>query len=535
LLYTPDSALGEAIVEQGIGRYVAFLSYSHKDAAQARWLHRRLESYRIPRRLAGTEGERGPVPARLTPIFRDREELPAAGDLSEQVRAALAASAALVILCSPNSAASLWVAKEIAAFRELHTGRPILAAIVEGEPEQCFPDGLAAGGAEPLAADLRPGRDGRRLGFLKLVAGLTGLPLDALVQRDAQRRLRRVTAVTAAALVAVLLMAVMTALALTARAEAQRQRAEAEGLVEFMLTDLREKLREVGRLDVLGSVNDRAIAYYAHQGDLERLPDDSLERRARVLQAMGEDDSTSGRKGSALARFREAYVATAEGLARHPNDPRAIFAHAQSEYWLGHIAYFDKDWPRTEARWSAYKALADRLMQVDPDNPTSLREEGYATGNLCTLEIDRKGVLPNALKACSAAAKVMERIVARSPGDRKAMLDLGNRYAWLGGAWEAAGKPQQALAAFEAQEKLLEPLVRRFPRDARLQDQWMRTLMTLAEFHRRNRRPQEASLYAGRALAVANSLVALDPANAQWKKWKDRLDRLDRAHRRRAA
>ena len=86
--------------------YRAFLSYSHRDAAQARALHRRLETYRIPRRLVGRDGDRGPVPARLAPIFRDREELPAAGDLSETVRAALARSGALIVICSPHSAAS---------------------------------------------------------------------------------------------------------------------------------------------------------------------------------------------------------------------------------------------------------------------------------------------------------------------------------------------------------------------------------------------------------------------------------------------
>src|SRR5688572_19879526 len=115
--------------DRGAARYAAFLSYSHKDAAAARWLHRKLETYRIPRRLVGTEGDRGTVPARLTPIFRDREELPAAGDLSEKVRAALAASDNLIILCSPNSAASPWVAKEISAFRGLHPGKPVFAAI----------------------------------------------------------------------------------------------------------------------------------------------------------------------------------------------------------------------------------------------------------------------------------------------------------------------------------------------------------------------------------------------------------------------
>src|SRR5690606_41301049 len=127
-----------------------------------------------------------------------------------------------------------------------------------------------------------PEGDGPRLGLLKLVAGVIGVGLDELVQRDAQRRLRAVTAVTGAALAAMLAMGVLTALALEARAEAERQRAEAEGLVEFMLTDLGDRLEGVGRLDVLDAVSDRVLAYYEGQ-DLDRWPADSLERRARGL------------------------------------------------------------------------------------------------------------------------------------------------------------------------------------------------------------------------------------------------------------
>ena len=269
----------------GAGGYVAFISYSHKDAAVGRWLHRKLEGYRLPKRLAGTQGEDGEVPARLTPIFRDRDELPAAGDLSEKVHAALAASRNLIVVCSPNSAASPWVAKEIETFRELHPDRAIFTAIVDGEPDRCFSPALLEGGAEPLAADLRKEGDGRRLGLLKLVAGLAGVGLDALVQRDAARRVRRVTYVTAAAVTAMLIMALLMAFALNARAEAERQRTEAEGLVEFMLTDLRDRLEGTSSLKVLTAVNQRALAYYQNQ-ELDGLSPDSLERRARILNVM---------------------------------------------------------------------------------------------------------------------------------------------------------------------------------------------------------------------------------------------------------
>jgi hypothetical protein len=503
--------------------YTAFISYSHKDAATGRWLHRKLEGYRLPKRLAGTKGENGVVPARLGPIFRDRDELPAAGDLSEKVRAALAASGSLIVLCSPHSAASSWVAKEIATFRELHPGRPVFTAIVGGEPGQCFSPALIEGGAEPLAADLRKEGDGPRLGLLKLVAGLAGVGLDALVQRDAARRVRRVTYVTAGAVAAMLVMALLMAVAFNARADAERQRAEAEGLVEFMLTDLRDRLRQVGRLDVHGTVNQRAIAYYAAQGDPRSLPEDSLRRRARVLLAMGEDDEKRGAAGAALLRFQEAHAATAEILARRPQDPDALFAHSQSEYWVGYMAYLARRWDDAARHWGAYKQLADRLVEADAANSEWLHEAAYAQGNLCTLKLSMKAEPQDALRACQAGLASMERVQKAKPNDRKTIQDLANRHAWLGGAWKAAGNQEEALTLFLAQERLLEPLVRREPGDAHLQDQWMRALMSIAEHLKTMGREEEAVEYNKKARDVAERLSTHDPANAQWVKWLQRI------------
>ncbi|WP_262423299.1 hypothetical protein [Brevundimonas denitrificans] len=229
------------------------------------------------------------------------------------------------------------MSREIALFRSLHPDRPVLAALIAGTPTDSFPDTLADAAREPLAADLQPTGDGPRLGFLKLVAGVVGVGLDELVQRDAQRRLRAVTAVTAAALGGMLTMTLLTAMAIEARREAERQRAEAEGMVEFMLTDLRDTLEGVGRLDALDAVNTRALEYYEAQ-DIGRLPPDSLERRARVLLAIGTDLQTRGDLDQAMQHFEEARRTTAALLAADSDNPARMWAHAQSEQAVGVVA-----------------------------------------------------------------------------------------------------------------------------------------------------------------------------------------------------
>lgn len=514
-----DRDLGEV-------RYRAFLSYSHKDEAAAGRLHRRLEAYRLPRRLVGRETQAGPVPARLTPIFRDREELPAATDLSETVRAALAQSGALIILCSPHAAASLWVAEEIRVFRELHPGRPILAAILDGDPPDCFPPLLRAlgEGHEPLGADLRRERDGERLGLLKLVAGIAGLGLDDLVQRDATRRVRRVMAVTGAALVAVIVMAVLAALAITARQEAERQRAEAEGQIEFMLTDLRNRLRGVGSIEVMQAVNSRAFAYYTRQGDLSSLPADSLLRRARILKAIGEDELTHGRFGPAFNVFLDARRTTAEQLSRAPDDPERQLEHARSEYWIGRVHELRREWEQARIQYGRFSEMAERLLAREPNNPTYLTEAAWGALNLGNLHLSGTGNAAAAQRYYEKAVRWFERALVLRPEDQDAPRVLANAYAYLADSFFLQNMWSQSLAARQRQYDLAERLYRAHPNRLdyafRLATAQRGITRSLEKVGNRDRARRELF----QAFQWSRLLTAQDPNNSEWQLFRAIVD-----------
>lgn len=506
-------------------RYRAFLSYSHKDAAAAGRLHRRLEAYRIPRRLAGRETPRGPVPARLWPIFRDREELPAATDLSETVREALAQSGALIVLCSPNAAASLWVAEEIRVFRELHPDRPILAAVLEGDPPDCFPPVLRAqgDGHEPLATDLRRDRDGERLGLLKLVAGITGLGLDDLVQRDATRRVRRVMAVTAGAVAAMLVMAVLAVVAITARQEAERQRAEAEGLVEFMLTDLRGRLEGTARIEVMQAVNQRALRYYAAQSDLGDLPPESLERRARVLHLIGVDYDDAENYSAALVAYREAHRITAEQLQRAPDNPDRIFAHSQSEFYVGQAALSRHDYPAALRGFQGYRRLAERLISINRANPIWIKEAAYAEGNLCTVQREGFRALDAALGNCVTALQQMERAARLSGNPANYRIDLANRHAELADTLWRIGRRGEAMEYRYRQLALVRADFDASPGDARRHAKYVRALRGVANLEANLGQTTSAAARMAEAWRDMAALAAHDPGRTALATERDQI------------
>jgi tetratricopeptide (TPR) repeat protein len=310
-------------------RYRAFISYSHADKAVADWLHRALETYRIPAKLVGATTRLGEVPRRLTPIFRDRDELSASHDLGGELTAALRESAFLLVICTPASARSQWVREEVLAFKRMHGEHRVLAVIAGGEPnatdtpgreaEECFPEPLrftlGADGsltdtpAHPIAADIREGKDGRGLGKLKLVAGLTGVKLDELVQREQQRRIRRLTSIAAASMVGMTLAGGLAIYANIQRQEAVRQRqiadresAASRAASDFLIGAFRltnpatEDPRTVTALSILTRSAEKVRTELAGQPDIE----------SRLLTTVGNAYSNLGLRAEAQALLEDA-------------------------------------------------------------------------------------------------------------------------------------------------------------------------------------------------------------------------------------
>jgi hypothetical protein len=112
------------LVDVGKIKYRAFLSYSHADASVARRVHARLEGFRIDRDLVGRATPTGLIPASLRPIFRDRSDFAAGGSLGDQTIAALDASAAFIVLCSPHAARAITLTRRRGPLsRAIRTGR----------------------------------------------------------------------------------------------------------------------------------------------------------------------------------------------------------------------------------------------------------------------------------------------------------------------------------------------------------------------------------------------------------------------------
>jgi tetratricopeptide (TPR) repeat protein len=311
-------------------RYRAFISYSHKDKAAASRIHREVEAYRVPKRLVGTRTFVGVVPRRLAPLFRDRDELPASADLGSELSEALRLSMFLIVVCTPASAKSHWVDEEVLQFKQLRGEDRVLAVIASGTPfasdtpgkehEECFPRSLrfrlGADGAlsdtpaEVIAADIRSSSGGWRLAKLKLIAGLTGVRLADLVQREAQRRYRQMAAIASGALAGMVVTGGLAFYANALRIEAneqrviaQREAAAARAASDYLVGTFElsnpatENPRTITALTILGRSAERARTELADQPAIQ----------ARLL-------ATLGRAYNNLGLFNEARTALEDSL-----------------------------------------------------------------------------------------------------------------------------------------------------------------------------------------------------------------------------
>jgi len=345
----------------------------------ASWLHQAIETYEVPEGLVDQVNERGDtIPPRLFPVFRDEEELPADAELSTRINRALRESRFLVVVCSPAAVESRFVNDEIRTFKTFGKDDRILAMIIRGEPnaakvlgkqgldiatrQECFPLSLrqrydASGQildetAEPIAADFRleNGSEGwttpeahrqelvkqivptaeiaARVDTysqrsehmkLKIIAGIIGVPLGTLTERDKAHQLARAHQKAKALRRWLVVMSVLGLLILVAgamaliqwrTAEAQRRKAvtareQAEELIGFMVGDLQSKLAPIGGLSLANSVNQRVAAYYRSQGQQGQTPL-TLRRRAMFYDNLGNLQAAQGALNEALKSYNSA-------------------------------------------------------------------------------------------------------------------------------------------------------------------------------------------------------------------------------------
>lgn len=195
-------------------KYFAFISYNSKDTEWGKKLQRKLEGYRMPSTLCSEHGwERKPI----KPVFFAPTDIQPGG-LTAELQERLRASRNLIVICSPNSAKSAWVGKEIEFFHSLGRTNNIHFFIVDGVPHsgnedtECFnPIVETLGLPEILGANIHENVSrwpwvNKERAYVQLITKLLGVEFDSIWQRHKRMMRQQVLAWTIG------IIAVLTAL-----------------------------------------------------------------------------------------------------------------------------------------------------------------------------------------------------------------------------------------------------------------------------------------------------------------------------------
>jgi eukaryotic-like serine/threonine-protein kinase len=518
-------------------KYRAFICYSQQDRVTAERLHHRLENYRVPKHLIGRARALGPVPSRLSPIFRDREELAASSDIGTELREAIRQSQFLIVLCSPAAARSRWVNAEIEIFRDAdpENAHRILAVIVAGEPGspdsemECFPPALRieASGSEmpmhfPLAADFRSASENHEDAELRLIAALLGVSFDELKRREHAQRLRKLRHVVTASAILVLIFAAVAVFAFAQRGRAQkaaahatRAREEAEKLVDFMIVDLREKLEAIGKLSLLEPANEKVRRYYETVAPEEENPE-LLRHSAIALTQRGDDLQAKGDPKGAKEFFLSAKAIRERLAALKPLQAEWRRELAATHNKLGEVSRRQNDLTAALAEHTAAVSILNALVQEQPSNAEWQHDLAYSNMKVGEILL-QSGKTALAQAEFQRAVDILGRLATNSaPADLK--LDLISALNQLGDAQRNAGQKRDSETNFRRAISINEESLTKEPDNAKFLERLQFSHALLGQTLAESLRMDEAMEQRQTSLKINRQLAALEPENVRYQR-----------------
>ena len=347
-------------------------------------------------------------------------------------------------------------------------------------------------------------------------AGLWTLePLERELIDLSDRRARQFRWLRMSALALIVVLAIANSfLALSAfRAQraAEARRTEVEGLVDFMLGDFADKLRPLGRLELLEDVSGKALENLRSSRDAE-LGSAGLTLRAKALGVIGEVGMARGHPTQAMDALMEARVILMRQHQANPRDTGVISNLGNNAYYIGKLHKDHNDSAAAERAWREYLAFADMLHALEPDKVDWWVEQSYARNNLGSLAQSR-GRPDLAAPHFAASIELKQRALARSPASKMLVAELADSYSWLGSVRQAMGELKAASALMGQEVALTAQLRQRFPDEPMWSTRYVRALQHRAELALALGDEARSVADYGQARTILAGVARLDPDN----------------------
>jgi DNA-binding winged helix-turn-helix (wHTH) protein len=315
-------------------------------------------------------------------------------------------------------------------------------------------------------------------------------------------------------------LALLTAgLGLTARKAqklAELHRTEAEDLMGYMLGEFVNKLRPLGKLELLDSVSNRALTYLS---DKTKTNDSeaALTQRAKSLQLISEVKiSRADPIGANTALLAGRDILHQQLLAK-PTDTLLLKSAGENAFWLGQIHLDRKEWKKAQEYFDEYRVHSDRFAAAAPEDVEGWMEQSYAHNSLGSLAMQLNDV-QRAATEFTESVDLKMRAHRRSPKDKQLTADLADSLSWLASAKLRLGRLDEAEALSARELELLQTLHKENPGETL----WLKPLTSAwlhqAEVKKAMGDVSTTSSNLRSAHILLQTLVTQDPSNRTWQK-----------------
>lgn len=297
-----------------------------------------------------------------------------------------------------------------------------------------------------------------------------------------------------------------------AQQEAERNRTEAEGLMTFMLGDFVEKLRPIGRLDLLDDVGTKALAYLGREGPSETSRA-SLVSRIKAMRLIAEVNNSRGRSDE----YIKATMAV-RGFIQHAEEqfkdqPDFLKEAGANAFQLG-IYYRNRNELEAAQKYlNEYRNYSDRYAANNPSRAEGWLEQSYAQSALGALSMTRSDYA-GAREAFSKSLALQQRAAEIVPPDDNKKTQLAVTLSRIAESSLKSGEPSTAMKFYRQEQELLTTAQ---ANNARARSMLAVSLMRQATLSTSFGEPADAQRVLAEAVQIMQALAEKDPTNRTWQ------------------
>ncbi|NRQ43264.1 winged helix-turn-helix domain-containing protein [Rheinheimera sp. YQF-2] len=327
--------------------------------------------------------------------------------------------------------------------------------------------------------------------------------------------------------IALLCLLTFTAVSMSFRSfnaeqQAQQKRLAAENLLGFMVGEFADKLRSIGRMDLLDGISNKALEYFSDFSSAnDHLSAEARLKHGQTLEAMGEVAYSRGKMDEATAALQAARTKLLSVLAEQPDNLELLKTLGANAFWLGQIQYDASNWQAVQPEFELYYHYSERMYQLAPDDLDAIMELSYATNSLGSLAME--------LQQFDVARKNFEEslrlklLAANQQSDNGQLIaDIADTRSWLASAALAEGNVHLAIKIH--QELLAELVNIKTKPEPYLLDILSNSYQKLAELLIHQGKTVKAQTVFAQADRALSQAIEQDPENSRWLRNKHFLD-----------